>query len=345
MDKDLKNKNIEQLQELTESLGGKPFHANYIFNFIHEKDVKTIEDITPLSKQLREKLISLDYHISKIDVVERFADPDGTVKYLFSLPDGIRIESVLLTDDGRKTVCISTQAGCAMGCLFCATGKIKFRRNLSAGEIVSQVYEIEKEAGKINNVVYMGMGEPFLNYDAVIDSLKIFNHPKGRNIGIRHLTVSTCGLAEQIERFAKEKIQPRLAISLHGPDDQTRNKLMPVNMKCSLDRLFESIRTYQRITGNRVTFEYIMIGDVNDSPRHAEKLVKLLKGVKCNINLIEYNPHPGCDLVASSANKIHKFADYLKAADIETVIRFKRGQTIKAACGQLGADWLENEKK
>ncbi len=343
MQYDLKSKTPAQLKELVESLGGKGFLAKYLFSFIHTKNVRDINEITPVSKPLREKLISDGWGISCPQIIEKFEDSDGTVKYLFEFDDSGRVEAVLLIDGDRKTVCISTQIGCALACEFCATGKMKFKRNLSSGEIVGQIYAIEADSGKINNVVYMGMGEPFLNYDATMDSVRILNSADGRNIGIRHITVSTCGLANKIEKFSEEDISPRLAISLHAADDTTRNILMPINKKFPLKRLSDAIKNYQLNTGNRVTFEYIMIKGINDTQRHAESLIKYLRPFKCNVNLIEYNPHSGCEYQPSSRNALNRFADNLRDEGIETVIRFKRGQNIKAACGQLGADWLEKK--
>lgn len=343
MQYDLKSKTPAQLKELVESLGGKGFLAKYLFSFIHTKNVRDINEIAPVSKSLREKLVNDGWGISCPQIIEKFEDSDGTVKYLFEFDDGVRVEAVLLIDGDRKTICISTQIGCTLACEFCATGKMKFKRNLSSGEIVSQVYAIESDSGKINNVVYMGMGEPFLNYDATMDSVRILNNADGRNVGIRHITVSTCGLANKIEKFSEEDIAPRLAISLHAADDTTRNILMPINKKFPLKRLSDAIKNYQLNTGNRVTFEYIMIKGINDTPRHAESLIKYLRPFKCNVNLIEYNRHSGCEYEPSSRNALNRFADYLRDEGIETVIRFKRGQNIKAACGQLGADWLEKK--
>ena len=342
MEKDLKSKTIDQLVELIEPFGGKKFQAKYIFSFVHGKGAIEINDITPLSKQLRQKLVDEGFYIGSISLVEKFQDPDGTVKYLFEMNDGGRIESVLLIDDDRKTLCISTQVGCEMRCLFCATGKLGFKRNLTASEIVEQVYKISAEVGRISNVVYMGMGEPMLNYDASVDSLRILNHPDGLNIGARHLTLSTCGIAERIEQFAGEGIEARLAVSLHAANDAARNKLMGCNKKWPIRDIFDAVQIYYLKTANRVTFEYIMIKGVNDSEDDADDLCELLKGVKCNVNLIEYNAHPGCRLKASDARTIKRFAGMLKKAGVETVIRYKRGRQINAACGQLGADWLKN---
>jgi 23S rRNA (adenine2503-C2)-methyltransferase len=371
VEKDLKSKTIAQLERLLVGLGQAKYLAGYIFGAIQTRGVADISAITTLSKPLRAKLVEEGYYISKLEVADKLTDPDGTVKFVFSLPDGGRIESVLLFDEDRRTLCVSTQVGCAMGCVFCATGKLGFARNLTAGEIVDQLNAVESGIEqRVSNIVFMGMGEPLANYEAVLDAVRILNHPAGRHIGIRHLTISTCGLAEGIERLADENIQPRLAISLNAPTDAIRAKLMPITKRYSLNRLFAAVVLYQHKTRNRVTFEYCLIKGVNDTVLHAQMLVKRLRQVMCNVNLIEYNPvRPLADragehlnsgtgenatrrgprfeqlrstaqllnLQPSSKEAIERFAGVLKDAGIETTIRLKMGQTIKAACGQLGA--------
>lgn len=339
MNKDLKDKTPGELEKLVLDLGQKKYLAKYIFSFLHTKNAQTISDITPLSKAFRETLSKQGYFISQLKTLDCLADPDGSRKYLFELADGERVEAVLLRDGARQTLCVSTQVGCAMGCAFCATGRIKLRRNLTAGEIVDEVNQVESDAGKINNVVYMGMGEPFENYDAVLKSVRILNHASGKNVGIRHITVSTCGLSPQIVQLAGEDLRPRLAISLNAPTDALRSRIMPINRKHPLAELFHAIRTYQTRTQQRVTFEYVLIDKLNDSPAHAQMLIKLIRGISCNINLIEHNPYPGCELAGSSRDRIAQFASILKDAGVETVTRFKLGRQIKAACGQLQAGY------
>jgi len=373
MEKDLKAKTIEELEQIVVSLGQpfdfvqggerakrvepKKYLAGYIFSFIHTKNVDEISQITPLSKALRSQLAEQGYFISQFKIISKLTDPDGTIKYLFELSDGNRIETVLLFDEGppekdirgqapmqtyggrRRTLCISTQVGCAMNCAFCATGKIKLQRNLSAAEIVDQVNVVQKEAGRISNVVYMGMGEPLLNYDAVVRSIRILNHPAGKNIGIRHITVSTCGIVLAIKKLAEEEIRPRLAISLNAPTDALRNKLMPIKAKYPIKDVMAAADFYQQKTKQRVSFEYVMIKSVNDTVLHARMLARLLRDLRWRINLIEFNPHRLSEFEASGGERIRKFADVLKDAGIKTTIRFKKGQSINAACGQLGADW------
>jgi len=379
VEKDLKSQTLAGLERLVVGLDQPKYLAEYIFSAIQARrrkvslagGVNDISAITTLSKSFRAKLVEEGYYISKLEIVDKLTDPDGTVKYVFGLSDGGRIESVLLFDDDRRTLCVSTQVGCAMGCVFCATGRLGLARNLTAGEIVDQVNVIadcglqiadcndsadsspagrrpvemdSKIRNRISNVVFMGMGEPLANYDAVLDAVRILNNSAGRHIGIRHLTMSTCGLVEGIERLADEDIQPRLAISLNAPTDAIRQKLMPITKKYLLDRLFAAIGRYQRTTRNRVTFEYCLIKGVNDTVLHAQMLVKRLRGVMCNVNLIEYNTHEGCNLKPSGRQAIERFAGVLKDAGIETTIRLKMGQTINAACGQLGSKRTEKSE-
>lgn len=341
MDKDLKNKTHGELEGIVKGFGQKKYLAKYIFTFIHTKNTNEISKISTLSKAFREKLVNSGFFISSLKVEKLLTDPDGTVKYLFALTDGNKIESVGLFDGKRKTVCVSTQAGCAMNCAFCATAKLKLRRNLTAAEIVDQINVIDADKGKINNIVFMGMGEPLNNYDAVLKAVRILNDPAGKNIGIRHITISTCGNAKAIIKLANEDITPRLAVSLNAVSDELRRKLMPViSKKYSLRELITSVKDYQAKTKQRVTFEYVLIKDLNDSADNAKKLCKLIKDIKCNVNLIEYNEHPHCDFKSADRSTIKSFASILSDVGIETVIRYKRGRTIKAACGQLGAEQI-----
>ncbi len=339
MSKDLKDKTLDELEAIVVELGQKKYLAGYIFKFIHAQNGHDISALSTLSKAFRAQLVEQGYFISQLKVIQSLSDPDGSMKFLFELSDGERIESVLLPEDKRKTLCVSTQVGCAMGCVFCATAKIRLRRSLTAAEIVDQVNMAQEHAGEITGVVYMGMGEPFQNYDAVLKSIRILNHPAGKNIGIRHITISTCGVVPGIERLANEDIHPRLAISLNAPTDAIRSKLMPINKTYPLAELLEAVRGYEARTGQRVTFEYVLMDQVNDSVTHARMLVKLLRGIMYNINLIEHNPYQGFEYGASSRQRIQRFALVLKDAGVETTIRFRMGRGIKAACGQLQAGY------
>ncbi|MHC5122174.1 MAG: dual-specificity RNA methyltransferase RlmN [Planctomycetota bacterium] len=341
MDKDLKNKSYNELLEIIIEHKQKSFCGQYLFSFIHQKDAVEINDVTPLSKLLRTELTDEGYFISQINLSEQHDDPDGTIKFVFELNDSARIESVRLKDGDRNTLCISTQAGCRMGCKFCATGQLEFRRNLTAAEIVDQVYQAERLCGRIDNLVYMGMGEPLDNFDNVMRSIKILNDKNGRTIGIRHITLSTCGLPEEILKLAAQEIRPRLAVSLHAPNDTIRSKLMRVGRKHPLEDIIGALKGYQELTAKRITIEYCMIDGINDQVEHAKALVRLLKPLRFNVNLIELNPFPGSRYSASSPKQIQQFAKILSDSSIETIIRFKRGRSIKAACGQLGATWLK----
>jgi 23S rRNA (adenine2503-C2)-methyltransferase len=343
MSMNLKDKMLSELEKIVVDLGQRKFLGKYIFHFIHSQNVSDISQITPLSRVFRQQLVEQGYFISKIAIADKRIDKDKTAKYLFTLNDGQRIETVLLRDGRRKTLCVSTQAGCDMDCVFCATGKIKFKRNLTSGEIAGQVNAVEADSGKITNLVYMGMGEPLLNYSAVMKSVEILNNPEGKNIGIRHITISTCGIIPTIEKLADEKLRPRLAISLNAPENSLRTRIMPINAKFPLDELINAVKYYQDKTRQRITFEYVMIKDLNDSPQHARMFIKLIRNISCNINLIEYNPHLYCNFKGSSSEAMKDFASILSEAGIETVIRFRMGREINAACGQLGADWLKRQ--
>jgi 23S rRNA (adenine2503-C2)-methyltransferase len=345
MNKDLKSQTLDELKNIVADFGQKSYLAKYIFSFIHQKTVSGIDDMTALPKAFRSELADAGYYISQLKTIEKLIDPDGTAKYLFELSDGGRIEAVLLDDNGRKTICISSQVGCRLGCVFCATGYLKFERNLTAGEIIDQVIAVGKDEGKINNVVFMGMGEPLDNYNEVIKAVKILSDQAGLNIGIRRQTISTCGITPGIAKLADEKIYPRLAVSLHAADDNMRKKIMPIANKYPLKNLIKELHNYQEKTGRRISFEYCMIKNLNDGISIAKQIIKLLKPLNAHVNLIEYNSHPGCDFKASESATIKAFKDVLMAAGIETIIRYRRGRSIKAACGQLGAERIKENKK
>jgi 23S rRNA (adenine2503-C2)-methyltransferase len=345
MNGDLKDRTLVEIEQIASAMSQKRYAAGYIFSFVHSKGCEDVSQISPLSKAFRSELAGQGYFISRLDIVKKLTDADGTVKYTFGLADGGRIESVLLFDGIRRTLCVSTQAGCAMDCAFCATAKVKLRRNLTAGEIVDQVYAVQRDRHRVSNVVYMGMGEPLLNYEAVLKSVRILNHPAGANIGIRHLTISTCGIAPAIKMLADEDLHPRLAISLNAPTDNLRTRLMPINKRYPIADVLAAVKEYQLKVKDRVTFEYVMIKSLNDDVAHARLLARLLSKFKCNVNLIEYNPHRGCEFTGSSTEKMERFAEILEESGIETTIRLRMGRGISAACGQLGGDWSETQTK
>ncbi|HPY76980.1 MAG TPA: 23S rRNA (adenine(2503)-C(2))-methyltransferase RlmN [Anaerohalosphaeraceae bacterium] len=344
MEKDLKNNTRSELSEIIASFKQKAYFADYLFAFIHQKHTADLNKISPIPKPFRAQLAETGYYISALSILKTQTDSDGTTKYLFGLPDGQCIETVRLVDEGRITLCLSTQVGCRMGCRFCATGRLQFQRNLTAAEIVDQIYQIEQAQGPVQNLVYMGMGEPLDNFNQVIRSLEILHDEQGRYFGMRHITLSTCGLTEPIRKLANLKIHPRLAVSIHAADDLLRSQLMPICRKEPLERLMQTLVYYQQRTGRRITIEYCMIDGLNDTPELAGRLALLLSGLKTNVNLIELNDYSGCPYRPSPGSRIKNFAARLKEAGIDTAIRFKRGRSINAACGQLGAEWLSTAK-
>ncbi len=342
MDKDLKNKTLSQLQQIVKKFGDKSYLAKYIFSFLHVHNINDIDLITPLPKELRTKLIDDGYFISQLKIIEKLTDPDGTIKYLLETTDGQQIESVLLDQNGRKTICLSTQIGCRLGCKFCATGYLKFQRNLTAGEIIDQADTISADSNcKINNLVYMGMGEPLDNYENTLKAVRILSEQSGKKIGIRRQTISTIGLPDGIRKLADEDIYPRLAVSLHAADDNLRKQIVPAANKYPLPQLINAMKYYQQKTERRITIEYCMMDNINDSLDYAEKLIKLLRVLHVSFNLIEYNPHPGSDFQSSPKERIKAFKDILMQSGFEAIIRYRRGRSIKAACGQLGADRIK----
>ncbi|MDR1998314.1 MAG: 23S rRNA (adenine(2503)-C(2))-methyltransferase RlmN [Candidatus Margulisbacteria bacterium] len=339
MSKNLKDLELDELKKLAVSLGAEAFCGAILFEWLHQKAAARLEDVTNLPKNFRQALQAAGYFSGNLRLLKRAADTSGAVKYLFALADGQKIETVLLDDEGRRTLCVSTQAGCKMGCLFCATGRMNFKRQLSAGEIVDQVIQtVKNERFKIQNVVYMGMGEPLDNYANVWKSVRILNAKNGQNIGARHITISTCGIIPGIEKLAAESLQVRLAVSLHGATDAVRGRLMPINKKYPVRDLIQAVKNYQQKTGRRVTFEYIMLEGVNDSREQARGLLKLLHGIGAQINLIEYNPHARTDFKPSSRKTLKEFRWIIADRGFAVSARFKRGQAIDAACGQLYAD-------
>lgn len=336
---DLKAKTLEELEQFVLiNLKEKRFRASQIFHWLHQKNVTSFAAMKNLPQALQESLDQAGYITNLTPVLCR-QSKDGTKKYLFQLDDDQLIESVYLPDDlGRRSICISSQVGCKMGCSFCATGQGGWVRNLRPGEIIDQIYAVQRDLQvKISNVVFMGMGEPLLNYDAVLRAIRQLNHPQGGNIGIRRITLSTCGLVPQIRRLANEELQFVLAVSLHAPNDQIRNKLMPINQKYPLDELLKACQEYIQITRRRVTFEYALISGVNDSFDCANQLAKLLQGLLCHVNLIPINPIEGTNLQKPGSEKIQLFQEMLGNAGIEATCRKERGADIDAACGQLRA--------
>lgn len=324
-----------ELELLVEELGESRYRAEQIMRWIYQRDVATIDEMTNLSKALRDRLSGFAA-VERLGVEAEERSADGTRKYLFRLRDGATIESVLIPDGPRRTACISSQAGCGIGCPFCATGLGGLVRNLHAGEIVDQILAIQRLSGeRVSHVVFMGMGEPFANYAQVIKAARLLSDRHGVGIGARHLTISTSGVVPAIRRFAREGVQFGLAISLHAATDEVRDVLVPLNRKYPIAELLEACREYIALTNRRVTFEYVMIRDVNDGPDQARRLAELLQGMLCHVNLIPLNSVPEIGLARSTPEVISRFAEVVEKSGIEVTIRRERGGDIQAACGQL----------
>lgn len=333
--KNLKEYNLEELKQELVSLGEKPYRAEQIFNWLYREKVKNIEDMTNLSLELREKL-KQEYTMCNFEILKKQESSDGTIKYLFDVLDGNAIETVLMQYHHGKTICVSSQIGCKMGCKFCASTGIAFIRNLTAGEIVEQVLAVEQDVGEpISNIVFMGIGEPFDNYENVMKAIRIINHPKGLGIGARHISVSTSGIVPKIADFAKEDLQCTLSISLHATSNEKRSKMMPVNNLYPIEELIKACKDYIAKTNKRISFEYALAKDNNDNLEDAESLVRLLKGMICHVNLIPINKIENGKFVKSSNENIIKFRDYLNDHGIVATIRRELGSDIEAACGQL----------
>lgn len=324
----------EEMEEYFLNMGSKKFHAMQLFTWLYEKRVESYSEVTNIKKELLDT-ISSDYSIDRLKIVSVEEDVDVS-KYLFELYDGEHIEAVLMRHDYGNSVCISSQVGCNMGCRFCESGRRKKVRNLETYEMVLQILMIEKLLGeRVSHVVVMGIGEPFDNYDNLCRFLKIINHPKGMAIGARHITVSTCGVVPKILEFSEFPLQINLAVSLHAPNNEIRDKIMPINKAYPLEKLIPALKTYLERTNRRITFEYILLKDINDSTKCAEELAKLVKGINCYINLIPYNETENIGFKRTNTIQIMRFYDILKKNNVNVTIRREFGGKISAACGQL----------
>ncbi|NLL04239.1 MAG: 23S rRNA (adenine(2503)-C(2))-methyltransferase RlmN [Clostridiaceae bacterium] len=342
---DLLSLTIEELETFFIKMGQQKFRAKQVFQWVN-KGVKDIDEMTNLSKDIRENLKTKAY-INKLEISEKFVSKiDGTTKYLFKLIDGNIIESVLMKYEHGLSVCISSQVGCKMGCKFCASTGVGFVRNLTASEMLDQVLTIQKEAdGRVGNIVVMGIGEPFDNYDNLVKFIRLVNHKDGMNIGARHISVSTCGLVPEIIKLSKENLPVTLSISLHAPNDEARGKIMPVNKRYSIDKLIEACKIYTETTKRRITFEYALIDGVNDTVECVQQLSGLLKGMLCHVNLIPVNSVANSGFKKSSKDRIFKFKDMMERRGIETTVRRELGADIDAACGQLRRSLIETVKE
>ena len=334
--KNIYNYKLSDLEDYFLSIGDKKFKARQIYDWLYIKRVKSFKEMTNIKKDLQEKL-SQEFNLEFIKIKTKQTS-ELTNKYLFELIDGNYIEAVLMRHDYGNSVCVSSQVGCNMGCKFCESGRLKKVRNLEAYEIVEQILLIQDDiCERIDSVVIMGIGEPFDNYDNIMDFIKIINNPFGINIGARHITVSTCGLIPKIEEFMECNLQVNLAISLHASNDEVRNSIMPVNKVYNIDDLIQVLKKYIAKTNRRVTIEYVMLNNVNDNDYNAEELAKLLRGMNIYVNLIPYNETSHIEFKKSSKDRILKFYDILKKNGINVTIRREFGGSIDAACGQLRA--------
>ncbi|WP_166238347.1 23S rRNA (adenine(2503)-C(2))-methyltransferase RlmN [Paenibacillus turpanensis] len=336
---------LEQLTDWVKESGEPAFRAGQIYDWLYVKRVQSFEEMTNLSKSLRDKLME-HFEFVTLKEITNMKSQDGTVKFLFGLHDNHAIETVIMRHNYGNSVCVTTQVGCRIGCTFCASTLGGLKRNLTAGEIIAQVVYAQKlldaEDERVSSIVIMGSGEPFENYDATMTFLRTMIHPKGLNIGQRHITVSTSGIVPSMYKFADEDTQINLAISIHAPNDELRSKLMPVNRRFPFKEVIDACHYYIAKTGRRITFEYALIGSVNDRPEHAEELADVLKDMLCHVNLIPVNYVPERNYVRTPRDDIFEFQRILTKKGINATIRREQGHDIAAACGQLRAKHMES---
>ncbi|MDR7416304.1 MAG: 23S rRNA (adenine(2503)-C(2))-methyltransferase RlmN [Armatimonadota bacterium] len=334
---DLRSMTEAEMVEALTSMGEPSYRGRQLARWVHARGASSFAEMTDLPKTLRAELATRA-RLTRLEIRQRLTSPDGsTIKYLFACPDGSTVESVWMRyADGRRSVCVSTQVGCAMACAFCATGLAGLSRNLTAGEIVDQVYAMQRDQReRPTHVVFMGMGEPLANYGATVRAVRLLNAPYGLGIGIRRITVSTVGLVPQIRRLAQEGLDLNLAVSLHAPTDDLRARLVPIAGRYPLGELLEACRFYIARTRRRITFEYVLLAEVNDTLEEARALGRLLRGMLCHLNLIPWNPVPGLAFRRPPGERVREFARIVRAYGIPTTVRVERGTEIMAACGQL----------
>ncbi|MDQ4078953.1 MAG: 23S rRNA (adenine(2503)-C(2))-methyltransferase RlmN [Chloroflexota bacterium] len=342
----LYNLTPDEMEAFVVSLGQPPFRAQQLWNWLYRQLATSFDEMSNLPKPFRETLKG-QATLGTLQEVAEIQSSDGhTQKWLLELPDQEKIEAVLMEYDVRNTACISVQVGCAYACAFCATGRMGLVRNLKAGEVVSQVVHVERELRQegpfqgdhaLTNIVFMGMGEPLANYNEMIKAIRILNDPDGLNIGARRMTLSTVGLVPAIRRLAEEPIQVNLAVSLHSPINEIRSELIPINRQYPVEVLMEAVTEYIEETGRRVTFEYSMINEVNDTPEQAHALGQMLQGMLVHVNMIPLNPVPGSPWPASDPDRIERFAQILRSYGVPATVRMRRGIDVAAGCGQLYA--------
>ena len=336
MSKDIKSFSLAELKDELASLGEKSFKATQIYAWLHKRGAESFDEMTDLSKDLREKLKN-NYDIYTCSIEKKLVSVyDNTVKYLFRLHDGELIESVIMKYKYGYTICVSSQVGCKMGCSFCASGIAGFIRNLAPSEILSQIYVAQKDLNiRISHIVMMGVGEPLDNFDNVMKFLDMITNSDGLNIGMRNISLSTCGVVSGIEKLLEKKLQLTLSVSLHAPNDEIRSRTMPVNNRWNVDTLLSACRKYTQTTSRRISFEYAMISGVNDSDECAHELGRKLKGMLCHVNLIPVNSVKERSYKKSSDNRINEFIKVLEKYRINVTVRRTLGSDINASCGQL----------
>jgi len=341
---DILSMSKDKLSKFFAEMSEKPFRAKQVFKWLHENRVDDFESMTNLSKDLRNKLNACAY-INKINAIDTLTSKeDGTQKYLFKLMDGNVIESVLMKYHHGNSVCISTQVGCAMGCKFCASTLDGLTRNLSSSEMLSQIYEIDRNSGeRVSNIVLMGCGEPLNNYDNVVNFIRLITDEEGYNLSGRNITLSTCGIVPNIYRLADEKLAITLAISLHSTTDERRKKLMPIANKYSISEILEATDYFFDKTGRRVSFEYCLVSGENDTMDDAKRLVDLLKNKNSHVNLIPVNPIKERDFKSTNAEFVQRFKNVLEKNGINVTIRREMGRDINGACGQLRKSYIESK--
>ncbi len=347
MKKNIYDYTLEKLQEYFIAHQEKPFRATQVFEWLYRFRIKDFKEMTNVSKKVI-ALLEEDFTIEPLTLVTKLVAIDQTTKYLFRLFDGKLIETVLMRHNYGNSVCVTSEVGCNMGCAFCASGELGKIRNLTVGEMVLQVLMVQRDLDetfqRVSNIVVMGIGEPFDNYDNVLDFLRIINYPKGLEIGARHMTVSTCGIVPKIKSFATFELQVNLAISLHAPNNKLRNTIMKINQKYPIEQIIEAVEEYLKATNRRVTFEYILLKDINDSTKCALELVKLLKNLNCYVNLIIYNEVSTKPYQKTPKEKAEAFFNVLHSHGLNATLRMEHGSDIMAACGQLRAQKMKEEE-
>lgn len=333
---------IKKIEELMLEEGQKRYRATQLYIWLYEKRASSFDEMSDISLRFRD-VLKEKYCLELPKIHTKQVSSDGTVKLLLQMKDSCKVETVLMRYSYGNAICVSSQVGCNMGCTFCSSGLLGKQRNLTVDEMVGQVLVMnqllreENRGERVTHIVVMGTGEPFDNYDNVMDFVRIMNHPKALAIGARHITISTCGIPDRIRQYGKEGLQTNLAISLHSADNETRNKLMKINKVYNLEVLMPAIKDYEQSAGRRVTYEYLLLSGINDSLEDAQKLIDLIRGTKGYVNLIPYNETKLCDYKRSSGNRVHAFLDYLIKGGVNVTIRKEFGSDIDAACGQLKA--------